>query len=152
MAVNPRYYEKMSAVLDALIRQRREEAIAYEEYLKRVIELARQVKRGEGGGSHPASIATPALRAIYDNLPEEALGTRVAEGADGGVQPSDDRADPREEVALAVDRAVRAARMADWRGHPIKERRIGAAIRDALGRHKALTYTILEIVRNQCEY
>ena len=32
MAVNPKYYEKMSAVLDALIKQRREEAIEYEDY------------------------------------------------------------------------------------------------------------------------
>ena len=50
MAVNPMYYEKMSAVLDALIKRRREEAIEYEDYLKKVIELAEQVKRGEGWG------------------------------------------------------------------------------------------------------
>ena len=50
MAVNPKYYEKMSAVLDALIQQRREEAIQYEDYLKKVIELAEQVKRGGGWG------------------------------------------------------------------------------------------------------
>ena len=50
MAVNPKYYEKMSAVLDALIQRRREEAIEYEDYLKKVIELAEKVKRGEGGG------------------------------------------------------------------------------------------------------
>ena len=80
MAVNPKYYEKMSAVLDALIRQRKEEAIEYEAYLKKVIELAEKVKRGEGGGSYPATINTPALRAIYDNLPEVVLERAVAEG------------------------------------------------------------------------
>ena len=150
MAVNPKYYEKMSAVLDALIQRRREEAIEYEDYLKKVIELAEQVKRGEGGGSYPASIKTQALRAIYDNLPEELLGKKVAEGTD--TQESDGTVDPREVVALTVDRAVREAKMADWRDHPIKEKRIGAAIQAALGPHKALTFTILEIVKAQREY
>ena len=150
MAVNPKYYEKMSAVLDALIQQRREEAIEYEAYLKKVIELAEKVKRGEGGASYPASIKTRALRAIYDNLPEEVLGKKVAEGTDS--QESDDTVDPREVVALAVDGAVRKARMADWRGHPIKEKRIGAAIQTALGPYKDLTFTILEIVKAQREY
>ena len=150
MAVNPMYYEKMSAVLDALIKQRREAAIEYEDYLKKVIELAEQVKRGEGGGAYPVSIKTRALRAIYDNLPEEVLGKRVAEGSD--AEESDDTGDPREVVALAVDRAVRRAKMADWRDHPIKEKRIGAAIQAALGPHKALTFTILEIVKAQREY
>ena len=150
VAVNPKYYEKMSAVLDALIQRRREEAIEYEEYLKKVIELAEQVKRGEGGGSYPASIETRALRAIYDNLPEEVLGTKVAEGR--GVEESDGEADPREVVALAVDRAVRRARMADWRDHPIKEKRIGAAIQAELGPHRTYTFRILEIVKAQGEY
>ena len=150
MAVNPKYYEKMSAVLDALIQRRKDEAIEYEEYLERVIELAEQVKRGEGGGSYPASIRTRALRAIYDNLPEEVLGTKVAEGR--GVEESDGEADPREVVALAVDRAVRRARMADWRDHPIKENRIKAAIQAELGPYKKLTFTIFEIVKKQREY
>ncbi len=150
MAVNPKYYEKMSAVLDALIQQRREEAIEYEDYLKKVIELAEKVRRGEGGGSYPARIKTRALRAIYDNLPEELLGKKVAEGTD--TQELDDMVDAREVVALAVDRAVRKAKMADWRGHPIKERRVGAAIQAALGPYKAHTLTILEIVKAQREY
>ena len=150
MAVNPKYYEKMSAVLDALIQRRREEAIEYEDYLMRVIELAERVQGGDGGGAYPARIKTRALRAIYDNLPEEVLGTKVAEGSD--AEESDDTGDPREVVALAVDRAVRDAKMADWRGHPIKERRIGAAIQAALGPYKALTFTMLEIVKAQREY
>ena len=117
MAVNPQYYERMSAVLDALIRQRKEEAIEYEAYLKKVIELAEKVRRGEGGGSYPTTIKTPAVRAIYDNLPEVVLERAVAE-PDTAANP-DDETDPREEVALEVDRAVRRARMDDWRGNPM---------------------------------
>ena len=150
MAVNPKYYEKMSAVLDALIQQRREEAIEYEAYLKKVIELAEKVRRGKGGGSYPARIKTRALRAIYDNLPEELLGKKVAEGTD--AEEPEGAADPREVVALAVDRTVRKAKMADWRGHPIKEKQIGAAIQAALGPYKAHTLPIFAIVKEQREY
>ena len=42
--------------------------------------------------------------------------------------------------------------MDDWRGNPIKEKRVARAIRDALGPIKAITLTILEIVKAQCEY
>jgi type I restriction enzyme, R subunit len=35
MAVNPKYYEKMSELLDALIEQRRQEALDYQAYLRR---------------------------------------------------------------------------------------------------------------------
>ena len=149
-AVNPKYYESMSAVLDALIQQRREEAIEYEAYLRKVIELARQVQAGEGGGSYPAPIDTGAKRAIYDNLPENPLGEGVAEGTD--PRESGHPVNHREAAALAVDRAVHAARMADWRGHPIKERKIQAAIHDALGPWRDHTYTIFEIVKARREY
>ena len=150
MAVNPKYYERMSAVLDALIRQRKEDAIEYDAYLKKVIELAKKVRRGEGAGAYPATIGTPALRAIYDNLPEEVLERAVAEP--DTAADSDDEGDRREKVALEVDRAVRRARMDDWRGNPIKEKQVGRAIRDALGPHRAITPTILEIVKAQREY
>ena len=161
MAVNPKYYERMSAVLDALIKQRREEAIEYEAYLEKVIALAERVKRGGDGGSYPASIRTRALRAIYDNLPVESPVEEASRPRNGRAQRVAERgaawkrgipSDPRETVALAVDRAVRKARMDGWRGHPIKEKRIGAAIRGALGPYEAHTSSIFEIVKAQGEY
>ena len=42
--VNPKYYEKMSVLLDELIELRRQQAISYQEYLEKVRELAKQVK------------------------------------------------------------------------------------------------------------
>ena len=78
------------------------------------------------------------------------LAKQVAE-PDTAPEP-DTGTGPREVAALDVDRAVRQARMADWRGHPIKEKRIGRAIRDALGPYKAYTLKIFEIVKAQREY
>ena len=123
MAVNPKYYEKMSAVLEALIQQRREEAIEYEEYLKKVIELAENVKRGEGGGSYPASINTTALRAIYANLPEELLETTVVERSN--TEESDQVISPREDTALLLIAQCAGPRWLTGAG--TLSRRIGSA-------------------------
>ena len=66
--INPKYYEKMSKLLDALIEQRRQEALDYQEYLKKIVELSRQVSKPECQSSYPAAINTGPLRALYDNL------------------------------------------------------------------------------------
>ena len=141
MAVNPKYYERMSKLLDELIKRRREEVIAYAAYLKRVIALAGKVKNGEDGRSHPPTINTSALRAIHDNLPETP-----------SVPTGEPETDIREFVALAVDQAVRNARMDEWRGHTIKERGIKKAIHRALGPFETCTATIFDIVKAQREY
>ena len=68
IAVNPKYYEKMSALLDALILQRKQEAVDYKEYLATIVDLTRKVKRPDLRLSYPPSLKTPALRALFDNL------------------------------------------------------------------------------------
>ena len=45
MAVNPRYYEKMSELLDGLILQRKQEAIDYKAYLAWIVELTKKVRQ-----------------------------------------------------------------------------------------------------------
>ncbi len=58
----------MSILLDELIKDRKSRAIAYEEYLKKVIDLAKQAKEPQNTSSYPSSLNTPAKRALYDNL------------------------------------------------------------------------------------
>ncbi len=106
--INPKYYEKMSALLDALIEQRRKEALDYQEYLRRIVELTKQVVSPEASGAYPATMNTPGKRALYDNL------------------------DTNEALALAIDAAVRASRQDDWRSNQFKVRRVKNAIRVAL--------------------
>jgi type I restriction enzyme R subunit len=48
--INPKYYEKMSELLDALIAQRKEGALAYQEYLAKVIELTRRPRPARARG------------------------------------------------------------------------------------------------------
>jgi type I restriction enzyme R subunit len=104
--INPKYYEEMSKLLDALIQQRRQEAIAYEEYLQKIVELTKKVKSPATGAAYPASLATPGKRALYDNLGKD------------------------EALALAVDATKRQD---DWRNNPFKLKAVRNAIKAALG-------------------
>jgi type I restriction enzyme, R subunit len=126
--INPKYYERMSQLLDALIAQRRQKAIDYAVYLAQIVELTRQAKNGPGGAAYSASLNTPAKRALFDNLGQD------------------------EALALAVDEAVRTNRQDDWRGNPFKIKKVKNAIKVALGGDEALADTVLELAKNQNEY
>ena len=106
--VNPKYYEKMSTLLDELIAQRREQALAYEAYMKQLQELARRVVQPETSGDYPRDLQTPAQRALYDNLGQDV------------------------NLALRLDAAILAAREDGWRGNLMKERKIKRAIAQVL--------------------
>jgi type I restriction enzyme R subunit len=106
--INPKYYEKMSELLDALINQRRQEALDYQAYLAKIVELTRKVKNPEVGGNYPSAMNTPGKRALYDNLGND------------------------EAVALVIHDAVRSSRQDDWRSNPFKVKKVRNAIRAAL--------------------
>jgi len=125
--INPKYYEKMSELLSALMARRKEGAIEYKEYLAEMVELARKAKNPSAGGSYPASIDTTGRRALYDNL------------------------DSDEALALKVNKAVLDSHQAGWRSHPVKTRRVRLAIEAALG-DDARTDAILDLIRNHQEY
>jgi type I restriction enzyme R subunit len=126
--LNPKYYEKMSELLDALIERRRQEALDYQKYLEEIVELTKKIKNPAAGGSYPAALNTPGRRALYDNLGKD------------------------EAVALAVDATVRANRQDGWRENPFKIKKVKLAIKSALGDDEALTQRVLELVKNQHEY
>jgi len=96
--INPKYYDKMSELLDALIEKRRAKAIEYKQYLAQLAELATQALKPETGASYPPSVKTPAQRALFDNLEGDA------------------------DLALEIDKAIRATRKDSWRGSKTKER------------------------------
>ena len=147
-AVNPKYYEKMSKLLDALIRRRKQEAIDYKEYLARIVELTRKVSRPETESSYPAGIDTAALRSLFDNL-EEAQVSAVGNPPDRyGAEPA---MDIRVAKALAIDRAIRSVKKADWRGNRFKEREVRNAIRSELDDDSSVG-RIFEIVKAQSDY
>ncbi|WP_446831880.1 type I restriction endonuclease subunit R [Candidatus Foliamicus sp.] len=147
-AVNPKYYEKMSKLLDALIQERKQQAIEYKQYLAKVIELCKKVSNPGASASapYPPGIDGAPLRALYDNL-EGLKACEVREPS-----PPGSGADQRTAMALALDKAVCEVKKADWRGNTFKEREVRNAIRSALDRNKHLTNVIFEIVKAQHEY
>ena len=149
--VNPKYYEKMSRLLDGLIRQRKQEAMEYKEYLARMVELAQKVHSPEtdASESYPSTINTSALRSLYDNL-VDIEGSGVKQQSSSFPVESDE--DVSEEKALAIDKAIRYAKKDAWRGHKIKEREVRNAIRSELDGNDILVETIFEIAKNQKEY
>ena len=149
MAVNPKYYEKMSALLDDLILQRKQEAMDYKAYLTQIVELTRRISGQETQGSYPSSVDSVPLRALYDNLKEpEALAVQEPRAPYGATSTFD----PREEQALALDSAIRNVKKADWRGNRFKEREVRNAIKSELGDDEDLVRTIFEIVKAQRDY
>jgi type I restriction enzyme R subunit len=95
----------MSTILDELIKARREGAVAYEKLLDRYVEMVRNAENPENNPRYPESIRNrAALRAIYDNCGED------------------------EVLAIALDKAVRESKQADFRHNEFKERRIKAAL------------------------
>ncbi len=126
--INPKYYEKMSELLDALIAQRKQEALDYQKYLANIVELAKKVKNPTAGSTYSVTLDTAAKRALYDNLGKN------------------------EAVALAVDRAVRENKQDDFRSNPMKVKKVRLAIKAVLHHDEALTNQILELVMNQNEY
>lgn len=65
-AMNPKYYESMSTLLDALIEQRREAVIDYQEYLLKLVEFTQRLAKGESEKKYPKWADSSARRALID--------------------------------------------------------------------------------------
>lgn len=126
---NPMYYEKMSVLLDELIKLRREEALNYEKYLDKVVELTRKTKRPDTSKEYPSTINTKPKRALYDNLNRD------------------------EELAIDLDNKICMVKDDDWRGTMIKRRKVEITVRKALNHYgitdEAEVKRIYELVFNQ---
>ncbi|MEO0900248.1 MAG: HsdR family type I site-specific deoxyribonuclease [Bacteroidota bacterium] len=126
-STNPAYYEKMSELLLELIRQRKEETLAYEEYLQKIKDLAAQIGGEDNKGDYPASLTTNAQRALYDNLGED------------------------EVLTLALDNVIQANILDGWRENNLKEKKLKIAISGILKEEEVVT-NIMKIIKAQREY
>ena len=72
ITVNPKYYEKMSAILEKLIEERKQGVVSYKELLEKYIKLAKNVDSPEENEAYPESIQkSRALQSLYDNVGED---------------------------------------------------------------------------------
>jgi type I restriction enzyme, R subunit len=118
---DPAYYEKMSALLDEIIAARKAKAVEYEEYLRRIGEIATQVQAGRSNET-PARLDTPGKVALWNNLGQN------------------------EDLALKVDEAIKRVRPNDWRGYQPKENIIKSALLPLLGNSAEEVERIFKII------
>ncbi len=167
---DPAFYAKMSALLDEIIATRKAKAIEYEEYLRRIADLAQRVESGLGDELPEQLKKSPALRALYHNLKVEGGGSvragRRAEAPREGVISAKaavqaDEADqdvgefgygnPSLARALRIDAAVKRVRPDGWRGVQAREQVIKAALYEIL-EDEAQVERIFLIIKAQGEY
>jgi type I restriction enzyme R subunit len=128
MPTNPKYYLRMSELLDELVKKRKQADVEYREYLKEIIALSKKVKNPMDE-SIGIDINTPALRALYDNLGQDI------------------------ERAKQVHEAVMGSRQFDWRGNRLKERAIKIEIKKVMPDISDEDLkNLFEIIKNQNEY
>ncbi len=148
---DPAYYEKMSALLDEIITARKAKAVEYEQYLKRIAELAKKVEAGQAEDTPEPLRKSPALRALYSNLKKtrgEPPKTDRAAEAQAEYQTAND---PTLRLVLKIDESVRTVRPDAWRGVQAREQMIKSALYDVL-RDEAEVERIFLIIKAQKEY
>ena len=124
MPLNPKYYENMSKLFEELIEKRRKDAIKYEQYLQKIVELTKQILKPN---SYPNVINTPGKQALYDNL------------------------EKNETLASELDSEIRNNKKDLWVGDKIKEREIRSIIRKHIG-DDAVVEIVFNILKEQKEY
>lgn len=129
---DPAYFEKMSALLNEIIKLRKERAIEYEEYLQRIADIATKVQTGP---TDPTSgkLDSPGKRAIFNNLQNSPVlhAVKAAE-ADAPYGPVDNDEDPAVTLTLKIDKAINLVRPDGWRGVQAKELMIKRALYDTI--------------------
>jgi type I restriction enzyme R subunit len=129
---NPMYYEKMSVLLDELIKLRKEATLEYEKYLQKIIELSGKVKKPNTSKEYPLSINTNSKRALFDNLGKN------------------------EDLANDLNQKILNTKKDGWRDNIQKSKAVKNAIIEILGKYNITddyeVHRIFDLVKNQREY
>jgi type I restriction enzyme R subunit len=124
--IDPAYFEGMSKLLDEIIKERKANAINYEEYLRKIAALSKKVTQTTRDDL-PAEIQTAAQRALFNNTRKD------------------------EVLALKLDSTVKKVKRADWRGNTAKENEIKHALNDIL-KNQDEVERLFAIIKLQSEY
>ncbi|MBB0990286.1 restriction endonuclease subunit R, partial [Dietzia sp. SLG510A3-30A2] len=125
---HPKYYDKMSELLDAIIEQRRQQAIDYQEYLAKLLDAAKQLGAKESDTKYPDWADNGARRALIDfGWPDAA-------------------------TPIQVDTAILTSKPHDWVGNPMKEKVVKRAISRTLPDDFSRLDELFELVKARDEY
>ena len=128
ITINPKYYEKMSAILEQLIEERKQGVEDYKSFLERYIDLAKNVERPEENEAYPEGIrGNKAIQALYDNLGQD------------------------KDIAIKIHFAVMKVKQPSFRGDQAKENRIKREIFKILNDNSEVE-RVFKIISKQEEY
>ncbi|GAB3124780.1 type I restriction endonuclease subunit R [Glaciibacter psychrotolerans] len=127
-AMNPKYYDTMSSLLDALIEQHRQEASDYKLYLQELLALAKKVGKKESDTVYPDWAKNGAQKALVDFGWSETT------------------------IVIQLDTAINVAKPHDWVGNKMKEKVVANAIRKVLPADFDRFEELFDLVRARDEY
>ncbi|MGA5502129.1 type I restriction endonuclease subunit R [Streptomyces umbrinus] len=125
---NPKYYDKMSELLDAILEERRQNALDYKEYLAKLLEHASNIGKGESDTKYPEWADNGARRALIDFF---------------GESP---------ELAVVVDTTILHTKPDSWVGNTMKEKKVRRALVQALAADFDRLDELLELLKARREY
>lgn len=127
-AMNPKYYDKMSELLDAIIEQRRQQAIDYQEYLAKLLDAAKKLGTKQSDTKYPDWADNGARRALIDF---------------GWPDPT---------MPIQVDTAILTSKPHDWVGNTMKEKVVKRAISRTLPDDFDRLDELFDLVKARDEY
>lgn len=152
---DPGFYERMSKLLDEVIEMRRSKAIDYEEYLKRIGDLAKRVELGRGDDVDPR-LDTKGKLAVYNmlvkNLSQPSIGSGSASAVAEPPQRYNSKEDSFVHLALGIDEAVRRVRPHGWKGVQAKEAVVYDALYNLLKKNDDHAEQVFQVLLAQEEY
>jgi type I restriction enzyme R subunit len=140
----------MSKLLDDLIKQKRDDAAAYEAFLKKAEELVQKMALGQSNASVPSKLQgkTEAI-IIYNNL------TDILSNAASPLivaEPKAEYGDRLVHLALEIDRVMRESAPARWRGDETKEKTVLSALYPIMKKDKESTIALFDLLKNMKGY
>jgi type I restriction enzyme, R subunit len=126
--LNPKYYDRMSELLDAILEERRQGSLDYQDFLAKLLEHATKLGKGESDTTYPDWADNGGRRALVDFFA------------------------PDEDLAAEVDEAVLSSKPDSWVGDTLKERKVKLAIKAVLPTGFDRLDELFELVRARDEY
>jgi type I restriction enzyme R subunit len=147
---DPRFYDEMSKLLDDLIKQKRDDTEAYEEFLRNAEVLVKKLVQGHPDAGVPTVLkGNREAITLYNNL----MGIVVPEVEGHAIAEAKSAyGDERLQLALKLDKAIKAEAPAGWKGDEVKERVVQNLIHKAIGKSREATLAVFELVKNQPGY
>lgn len=150
---DPRFYDKMSVLLDDLIEMNKESTEAYAEFLKKAEELVRKMKDEDNDDSSVPHklIGKPGAIMVFNNLPD-IVPVFTQDPAWSIDEPDNDYNSNYTHLALEIDQAMKEYAPAGWRGDDARENVVKNALFPIMERDRDSTIRLFELLKNANHY